>query len=275
MNLFNLVANSVLQLFKGDHILFLKTMTLVIVALWLFREINKHVTKDQNDIITRIDETLDVYGILESNITLYLTDEGDETRKELYRSIGSSYSHVTLKIQKNLMEYLDIPNNDKIRKILLLIRKETQLLKQKQSMLIPNIKRDSVIRSLIYYMDLISKIIKPVLITIIVFFISVFLVGWIEMFSQQITLIGKWIIVSYGILATIWIFNFLLIADFIDDKEFKLSKKIWIINIFIMILPFFLTKYGWYGGTICLIILFSNIVYMVHLKRSHLIENDN
>ncbi|MBU5676821.1 hypothetical protein KQI88_10360 [Alkaliphilus sp. MSJ-5] len=75
---------------------------MILILLWLFKEVRITYLKDRDFEIARIEQVLKVYGDLEVKILRYLENEKKESQYSLQQTISASYSFLSREIFKNV-----------------------------------------------------------------------------------------------------------------------------------------------------------------------------
>ncbi|GIM45978.1 hypothetical protein DNHGIG_15270 [Collibacillus ludicampi] len=168
-NFFVLIGNALLQLAGGDPSVFLFWISLLVVTLWLFKEIKKTITDDKSLQVSRIDHKLEIYGRLECNILLYLRLKNEDSQKLIYEKLGESYSALSKPIYDKLFESLKSSDDDKLEECVKDIHEEVLNLKNRREQIYPMIYSNGVFESFYYYMNIIERIFLPIIFTYFAF----------------------------------------------------------------------------------------------------------
>ncbi|MGG0794555.1 hypothetical protein ABE137_11180 [Brevibacillus laterosporus] len=212
---------------NGDH----ETATylvLVLIAIWLFKEIRIRYIHLDDAKEVRLDKTLEAYGALEISILMFLKEQNETTSKNLYESIIKSYSLVSSKLHKLLANYLDFNEDNKLREILKELRIETVNLKNEQSKLVN--KSSNSQEHIQYYGGYLKTFIFPLGLTLFTLAIILYSIPFLYEFMRPE---NSWISRIHQFSIIISVIFLILFGSFVFDNllenKIKHSWKNWLV----------------------------------------------
>jgi hypothetical protein len=167
--------------------LFIFIIISIVLFFWLYKEIKRNTLNDKEAITSRLEKALEVYGNLESTINRYLKLKNEETEKQLFEQIGTSYSYISLEILKKLSSFTNTGDIDILKESLILIRKEVINIKIRHHEYVPHIDKNETVREVSYFLELFGRLIKPVILAFLAYSLTTLIITSVFLIAQQKT----------------------------------------------------------------------------------------
>ncbi|MCM3338003.1 hypothetical protein M3650_04960 [Paenibacillus sp. MER TA 81-3] len=206
-------------------------ITFIISALvWLYNE-SKNIIQAENKLERdEINKKLQIYGGLESTISLFIKTKSKESEMKLFEMIGNSAPVVSDKIRNVIVDYFKDYDENRLKLLLVFIELEIKELRQNNTARQSENKSDEIDK----FMRKLAKPAKPILFLLFVVCISFFSLyywlrsdSWFERFNYMC---GTFSIVL-GALLLFW-----FLKELITNK-LKLQNKYIILLLIISLCP--------------------------------------
>lgn len=255
--------DSLLQSLTNDKVTSWLIIVILVLCVWLFKEVRTQYLEDNNKAVSRIDKAIEAYGALEVSILSYLNDECEENKKAILEKISAMYTHFQIfQHTESLSFYVLNFNRNDLENLLKIANDDLSFLVKEQKMRVHIIKGEGIISRIEYFFNTtLSSLLGPVIITVFTIYLFAFSlyvafdVYAIDDWRDRIyiyTLSMDFVIVIRIIATTV---------DLLREKKLKHTVANWPILLFsflVLIVPFIVHK--WY------ISFASFIFYIIYLS---------
>lgn len=243
------------------------TILLVLLLVWLFKEIRMRYVRDIDLETIRIEQILKVCGELELKIIRQLEYDNKESRDSLLNSISTSYSFLSRELFKKCVSCYDNRSKSELESLLIILREEISSMNYEISKR-TDIKKKDVIE---YYINILNQFFIPAVITFGTLLLLMLIIVFVTtMNNPEVGWFNKlWISAQLGSSFILFFFIYVLFSMWIDKKlKNKLKNWIYIILVFLV---FALTWHIPYFG----IIYFCALLYFIFYKFPKVIQHNN
>lgn len=136
--MWNGMSRLLLEALGEPQIVLIVMLALFCIVLF-YKETKSSSNQYANNLLVRLDKTLELYGALETRMLIHLRTKSSQTEKELMELIGSTYPYVSQDVHDALAQYLRYRDLESLDICVGLIQKETPLLRKKYEGHVPDL----------------------------------------------------------------------------------------------------------------------------------------